>query len=126
MFGASHETINAAVQQAFSSRGPMSSDELLDVLVAEGIDLGPDAQDLLEDTLEYDPDLFLPLCDDRWAWLPALLDGRIFTHRLSAQEVEHDLIRENLKAFGGNRERTAKVLGIGERTLYRKIKEYDL
>ena len=70
----------------------MSSDELLDVLVAEGIDLGPDAQDLLADTLEYDPDLFLPLCDDRWAWLPALLDGRIFTHRLSAQEVEHDLI----------------------------------
>jgi two-component system response regulator HydG len=26
----------------------------------------------------------------------------------------------------GNRERTARVLGIGERTLYRKIKEYGL
>jgi two-component system response regulator HydG len=44
----------------------------------------------------------------------------------SLAEVERDLIRENLKAFGGNRERTAKVLGIGERTLYRKIKEYGL
>jgi two-component system response regulator HydG len=44
----------------------------------------------------------------------------------SLSEVERDLIRENLKAFGGNRERTAKVLGIGERTLYRKIKEYGL
>ncbi len=44
----------------------------------------------------------------------------------SMAEVERDLIRENLKAFGGNRERTAKVLGIGERTLYRKIKEYGL
>src|SRR5262249_39926508 len=44
----------------------------------------------------------------------------------SLAEVERDLIRENLKAFGGNRERTAKVLGIGERTLYRKIKEYEL
>ena len=27
---------------------------------------------------------------------------------------------------GGNREETARVLGIGARTLYRKIKEYDL
>jgi len=26
----------------------------------------------------------------------------------------------------GNREQAAKILGIGERTLYRKIKEYDL
>ncbi len=26
----------------------------------------------------------------------------------------------------GNRGRTAKILGISERTLYRKIKEYDL
>jgi two-component system response regulator HydG len=41
-------------------------------------------------------------------------------------EVERDLIRENLKLFGGNREKTAKTLGIGERTLYRKIKEYEL
>ena len=44
----------------------------------------------------------------------------------SLAEVERDLVRENLKAFGGNREKTAKVLGIGERTLYRKIKEYGL
>jgi len=44
----------------------------------------------------------------------------------SLAEVERDLVRENLKAFDGNREKTAKVLGIGERTLYRKIKEYGL
>ena len=44
----------------------------------------------------------------------------------SLAEVERELIRENLKLFGGNREKTAKVLGIGERTLYRKIKEYGL
>ncbi len=44
----------------------------------------------------------------------------------SLEEVERELIRENLKLFAGNREKTAKVLGIGERTLYRKIKEYGL
>jgi two-component system response regulator HydG len=44
----------------------------------------------------------------------------------SLAEVERELILENLKAFAGNRERTAKVLGIGERTLYRKIREYGL
>ena len=44
----------------------------------------------------------------------------------SLPEVERDLIRENLKLFAGNREKTARLLGIGERTLYRKIKEYGL
>ena len=44
----------------------------------------------------------------------------------SLAEVERDLIAENLELLGGNREKTAKLLGIGERTLYRKIKEYDL
>lgn len=41
-------------------------------------------------------------------------------------EVEKLLIAETLKFAGGNREHAAELLGIGERTLYRKIKEYDL
>ncbi|HIG10390.1 MAG TPA: sigma-54-dependent Fis family transcriptional regulator [Planctomycetes bacterium] len=44
----------------------------------------------------------------------------------SLAEVERDLIAQNLALFEGNREQTAKLLGIGERTLYRKIKAYDL
>ena len=44
----------------------------------------------------------------------------------SLSEVERDLIRENLELMDGNREKTARLLGIGERTLYRKIKEYGL
>ncbi|MEY2746626.1 MAG: hypothetical protein RL112_1668 [Planctomycetota bacterium] len=44
----------------------------------------------------------------------------------SLEEVERELIRVNLELCGGNREKTAKVLGMGERTLYRKIKEYGL
>jgi two-component system response regulator HydG len=40
------------------------------------------------------------------------------------EEVERILVRNALRASGGNRERAAKALGISERTLYRKIKEY--
>ena len=35
-------------------------------------------------------------------------------------------IAETLEFTGGNREEAAEMLGIGERTLYRKIKEYQL
>ena len=41
-------------------------------------------------------------------------------------EIEKIFIGETLKLAGGNREQTAEMLGIGERTLYRKIKEYKL
>ncbi len=44
----------------------------------------------------------------------------------SLSEVERALIEANLELCEGNREKTAKLLGIGERTLYRKLKEYGL
>jgi two-component system response regulator HydG len=40
--------------------------------------------------------------------------------------VEAELIRQTLDACRGNRQKAAEQLGMGERTLYRKIKEYDL
>jgi two-component system response regulator HydG len=42
------------------------------------------------------------------------------------EDIEKHFIAETLRASGGNREEAAKTLGIGERTLYRKIKEYNL
>ena len=42
------------------------------------------------------------------------------------EEIEKLFVVETLKLTGGNREEAAKILGIGERTLYRKIKEYNL
>jgi two-component system response regulator HydG len=42
------------------------------------------------------------------------------------EEVERLFISETLSQTGGNREAAAELLGIGERTLYRKIKEYQL
>jgi DNA-binding NtrC family response regulator len=45
---------------------------------------------------------------------------------LSLNELEKQAIIDTLKKTGNNREQAAKILGIGERTLYRKIKEYNL
>jgi two-component system, NtrC family, response regulator HydG len=42
------------------------------------------------------------------------------------EEIERIFIEETLKLTGGNREQAAELLGIGERTLYRKIKEFQL
>jgi DNA-binding NtrC family response regulator len=41
-------------------------------------------------------------------------------------EMEREQILRTLDEHGGNRRKTARVLGIGERTLYRKLKEYHL
>jgi len=41
-------------------------------------------------------------------------------------EIEGMFIAETLQLTGGNREEAASLLGIGERTLYRKIKEYKI
>ncbi len=51
---------------------------------------------------------------------PAHLVGHSF------EEIEKYYIAETLKLTDGNREEAAKLLGIGERTLYRKIKEYAI
>ena len=45
---------------------------------------------------------------------------------VSISEAEKQLISNTLKTVSGNRSQAAKILGIGERTLYRKIKDYDL
>jgi len=41
-------------------------------------------------------------------------------------EIERLFLAETLRLAAGNREEAARMLGIGERTLYRKIKEYGL
>ncbi len=70
----------------------MAVDELTTVLAAAGLDLGPHPAESLDDILDEEPCLIMPLADGRWAWLPGLLEGRIFTHRLTAAEWEFDLI----------------------------------
>ncbi|SDR70676.1 regulatory protein, Fis family [Gillisia sp. Hel1_33_143] len=45
---------------------------------------------------------------------------------LSLQDKELELIKKSLERHNGKRKNAAEELGISERTLYRKIKQYDL
>jgi transcriptional regulator with PAS, ATPase and Fis domain len=45
---------------------------------------------------------------------------------LSLQDTEKELIRKALEKHNNRRKNAADELGISERTLYRKIKEYGL
>jgi len=52
--------------------------------------------------------------------------GEIMEESLSLQERELELIRRALDKHEGRRRNAAKELGISERTLYRKIREYGI
>ena len=50
----------------------------------------------------------------------------IVDEKLSLVEMEKDMIKKALKKYKSRRKEAAEELGISERTLYRKIKEYDI
>ncbi|NPD45827.1 MULTISPECIES: sigma-54-dependent Fis family transcriptional regulator [unclassified Lentimicrobium] len=52
--------------------------------------------------------------------------AEVIEESLSIQKKEEDLIRRALSKHHGKRKNAAHDLGISERTLYRKIKEYDI
>ena len=62
--------------------------------------------------------------DIRDAQIKAIKDDAV--GEITMDEIEREVIERYLKEFKGNRRKTAKALDISERTLYRKIKEYDL
>jgi transcriptional regulator with PAS, ATPase and Fis domain len=53
-------------------------------------------------------------------------DSEVIEESLSLQKKEVDMIRKALEKYSGKRKNAARELGISERTLYRKIKEYDI
>src|SRR5690348_12901145 len=64
---------------------------------------------------------------------PALVEGEhapqgklLYRPGMTMAEVERAAIEAALRDTKGNRRKAAEVLGIGERTLYRKLKEYAL
>ena len=53
----------------------------------------------------------------------AVPDPVVVTNIRPLAEVEQEYIKSVLRAVGGNRSQAAQKLGIGEATLYRKIKQ---
>ncbi len=73
-------------------------------------------EDGISITEHYDDDNF----DD------AIQESEVIEESLSLQDKEMDMIRRALEKHNGKRKNAAKDLGISERTLYRKIKEYNI
>jgi transcriptional regulator with PAS, ATPase and Fis domain len=53
-------------------------------------------------------------------------DSEVIEESLSLEKKEIDMIRRALEKYNGKRKNAARELGISERTLYRKIKEYEI
>lgn len=85
--------LGVAVREILGGRPVMGADELLAELQLRGVDLGVDPADALEQLWATDHVAgVVPFSDGRVADLSALLDGRTFTHRLTAPEVTHGFI----------------------------------
>ncbi len=54
------------------------------------------------------------------------IEDVVYRKGMTMAEVEKAAIEAALRESDGNRRRAAEVLGIGERTLYRKLKEYHI
>ena len=52
--------------------------------------------------------------------------GEVIEESLSLADKENEMIQKALKKHQGKRKSAARELGISERTLYRKIKEYNI
>ena len=57
---------------------------------------------------------------------PEVQEAETVEESMSLEEVEKDMIRKALERHNGKRKNAAADLKISERTLYRKIKEYNL
>jgi transcriptional regulator with PAS, ATPase and Fis domain len=56
----------------------------------------------------------------------SIQESEVIEESLSLEKKEIDMIRKALGKYNGKRKNAARELGISERTLYRKIKEYDI
>ncbi|GAB3345345.1 SEC-C domain-containing protein [Modestobacter lapidis] len=85
--------IGVAIREILSDQAAMSRDDLVAELQRRGVDLGTDPADVLEELLEIDETgVVMPLAAGRLTYLPALLEGRTFIHRLTDAEVAHGFI----------------------------------
>jgi hypothetical protein len=72
-----------------TEHGPIHDDDITQRLRDSGV---ADPDSLLDDLLDETECPARQLVDDRWVWLPSVLAGRVFTHRLGADELAHDIL----------------------------------
>ncbi len=77
-----------ALESILVEHGPLHEDDIAQRLHDAGVE-DPDAV-VQEDLGETCP--ATQLVDGRWVWLPAVVAGRVFTHRLSPDEADHDVL----------------------------------
>ena len=75
-----------------------------------------------DDHIQVKEDNFTEIKQDKYDFAEEILEEET----LSIQDKELELIVKSLERNNGRRKAAAKELGISERTLYRKIKQYDI
>jgi DNA-binding NtrC family response regulator len=105
-----HLTSPRALLPVVASQGPQVIGN--DLLLATLLDVRREVRDLRE------------MLETAIASSQAITEEPLPSNRLT--DIEREQIQKMLEQNGGNRRKTARDLGIGERTLYRKLKEYNL
>lgn len=78
-------------------------------------------------------DVTQPIVEQEEVYKPQIIPSDSYTHHeeveeesLSLADKEKEMIKKALEKYNGRRKNAATELGISERTLYRKIKEYKI
>ncbi|WP_024440941.1 SEC-C metal-binding domain-containing protein [Mycobacterium sp. UM_WGJ] len=79
----------AALVTILTEHGPLADGDIAEHLRVAGV---TDPDSVIDDLLDECGCPVAELPDGRWVWLPTLLAGRVFTHRLTAAEITHDLL----------------------------------
>lgn len=72
-----------------AEHGPLDDDGIVQRLRDSGVADPDTCMDEVFDEIDFPAG---QLVDDRWVWLPTVLAGRVFTHRLGADEAAHDIL----------------------------------
>jgi hypothetical protein len=72
-----------------AEHGPLHEDDIARRLRDSGV---ADPDTVLDEILDETECPVRQLVDHRWVWLPTVLAGRVFTHRLGADEAAHDVL----------------------------------
>ncbi len=118
------DVTDAAMMRLTSYSWPGNVRQLLNVVQSMVVTAAGEKASILD--VRHIPDDIREADDDAPEGAPVAAGAVGSLAGTSLEQLEKRAIRETLRLTGSNREQAAKLLGIGERTLYRKLKEYGL